>query len=603
MADRKIATKAEMWRKHPSADSPPELTRTNTSTPQLQFTAKEVQKASLSFRKGSAPGPSGLRPEHLIVALKGAPANRTDKAGAALARLVNLMVRGEVPEEVASFLCGARLHAALKKDGGLRPIAVGNLTRRLASKLVASELAGRASSYLSPHQLGVGTRGGCEAIVHSARQALREDPTCSLLQSDFINTFNQVNRDSAFQEVESVFPECLSWVLSSYSSNSLLQFGDATLTSEAGFHQGDPLASLLFSLVLHPVVKMIQAEVPTLKMNAWFLDDGAQVGTREELQRVVSLLEREGPPRGLHLSTTSTVRPPDSPKTTVWCPTSHDCDSADNLLTSVTKVTEPGTILLGAPLGSESFIKEVLMKRVEKVQRITSMLHHLEDPHTESVLLRSCLALPKLLFSLRTVETTSHKEVLEEYDRVTREGISRIIGVPLTDHQWLQANLPVSMGGLGLRAAEDHAPAAFASSYLTSQPLLRSLLCIPDEDPSEALSPALLDLLTELHGKETTMGSLEGMTQKEMCYETDKVLASHLDQILTDKGEEREKARMASLRLPHSGAWLNVVPSPALGLHLRPSEFSVGLKLRLGIPVFTSSGPCPACRAPSAMTD
>ena len=31
-----------------------------------------------------------------------------------------------------------------------------------------------------------------------------------------------------------------------------------------------------------------------------------------------------------------------------------------------------------------------------------------------------------------------------------------------------------------------------------------------------------------------------------------------------------ERARMAGLRLPHSGAWLNVVPSPALGLHLRP---------------------------------
>lgn len=66
------------------------------------------------------------------------------------------------------------------------------------------------------------------------------------------------------------------------------------------------------------------------------------------------------------------------------------------------------------------------------------------------------------------------------------------------------------------------------------------------------------------------MDSLEGMTQKEMSYETDKVVAGNLDQILEDKGEERERARMASLRLPHSGAWLNVVPSPALGLHLRP---------------------------------
>ena len=82
----------------------------------------------------------------------------------------------------------------------------------------------------------------------------------------------------------------------------------------------------------------------------------------------------------------------------------------------MTKVTEPGTTLLGGPLGSQGYIKEVLKKRVEKVWRITSILPRLEDPHTESVLLRSCLALPKLLFSLGTVETTSHQEVLEEYD-------------------------------------------------------------------------------------------------------------------------------------------------------------------------------------------
>ena len=53
------------------------------------------------------------------------------------------------------------------------------------------------------------------------------------------------------------------------------------------------------------------------------------------------------------------------------------------------------------------------------------------------------------------------------------------------------------------------------------------------------------------------------------------------------------------MSLPHAGAWLNVVPSPALGLHLRASEYTVALKLRLGMPVYTSTGPCPACRAPS----
>jgi hypothetical protein len=56
---------------------------------------------------------------------------------------------------------------------------------------------------------------------------------------------------------------------------------------------------------------------------------------------------------------------------------------------------------------------------------------------------------------------------------------------------------------------------------------------------------------------------------------------------------------MASLGLAHSGDWLNVVPSPILGLHIRPQEFRYSVLYRLGAPVFPSSGPCPACRKPS----
>ena len=431
------------------------------------------------------------------------------------------MAKGEVPEEVAQYLCGARLHGALKKDGGLRPIAVGNLLRRLTSKLVASELTSRAAGHLAPHQLGVGVRGGCEAIFHTVKQALEEDPTKWVLQGDFKNAFNLADRDATFQEVEKIFPECLSWVLSSYRSTSLLQYGDTTIYSETGFHQGDPLASLLFSLLLHPIVEKIETEVPDLKVNAWYLDDGTQVGSRSQLQKVVDILEKEGPVRGLHLSTSATVQHPDRPKSTVWCPTDLSSHQDDNLLTTVTRTEEAGTVLLRAPLGSQQYVREKLQKLVEKVQRITSLLPLLGDPHTESVLLRSCLGLPKMMYTLRAVETVAHQEILAEYDRVTREAIGRIVGVPLTNEQWLQANLPVSMGGLGLRTAKDHAPAAFSSSYLSSQPLLRLLLQTPAEETVVPLSPDLLNLLTELRGEESTMVSLEGLPQKKLSYEID----------------------------------------------------------------------------------
>ena len=47
--------------------------------------------------------------------------------------------------------------------------------------------------------------------------------------------------------------------------------------------------------------------------------------------------------------------------------------------------------------------------------------------------------------------------------------------------------------------------------------------------------------------------------------------------------------------LSHAGDWLNVVPCPALGLHLRSQEFIVVAKYQLGMNIYTSAGPCPAC--------
>jgi hypothetical protein len=143
MAEHSRATEGKMRRKHPLAAGPSTFQCSATATPQLQFTTKEVEEASLSFRKGSAPSPSGLRPEHLQVTIKGAPANRTVQAIGALTWVVNLMAKGEVPEDVAPYLCGTMLHAAITKYGGLRLIAVGNMLRRLTSKLVASALASR----------------------------------------------------------------------------------------------------------------------------------------------------------------------------------------------------------------------------------------------------------------------------------------------------------------------------------------------------------------------------------------------------------------------------------------------------------------------------
>ena len=238
------------------------------------------------------------------------------------------------------------------------------------------------------------------------------------------------------------------------------------------------------------------------------------------------------------------------------------------------------------------------MKKVEKVREISALLPLLEDPHTEYVLLRSCLSLPKLSFLLRTVDTTHVKDLLEEFDRITREGLTRILGSPLSNRVWHQAKLPVSMGGMGLRAAEDQAPAAYAASVLAARPLSASLLNCPPDTPSRPLPQHLLEELSSVLGEEVKEEDLESVTQKMLGLRIDQNLQRKLQEDVGE-AEIRERARLLSLTLPHAGDWLNTPPLTALGLHLRPVEFVLATKYRLGIEVYRRAGPCPACLRPS----
>ena len=88
------------------------------------------------------------------------------------------------------------------------------------------------------------------------------------------------------EETAEHFPECLPWVWTCYGTESFLKFGDTVIVSGSGLHQGDPLAGLLFCLVLHPVIKLIQEQLPSLSLNAWYLDDGHVIGSKEELAQV-----------------------------------------------------------------------------------------------------------------------------------------------------------------------------------------------------------------------------------------------------------------------------------------------------------------------------
>ena len=348
----------QMLSKHPQV-APPSLPQGPPSPPP-HIASEIILKAIRSFPAGSAPGPSHFRAAHLKEAVLCPSPGQAAQVMHSLTGLVNLLCSGHAPPEVVPHLCGATLIACKKRGGGLRPIAVGEVLRRLVSKSLSTVLRQEAVQVLSPHQLGVGVKSGCEAIVHSASRIL-EDPNydpndCWTLLIDFSNAFNTIDRSSMFQEIRARIPSLSSWLECCYGGRPHLHLEDKYISSCSGVQQGDPLGPLGFAVALQPIVDMINSKVPNLKINAWYLDDGTLVGSPSDLSLALSIIEQEGPPRGLRLNRAKSLLFSPSPTSPI-----------SNLLPPEIPLADEGFSLLGCPMGPPSFCNAALLKRVEKV--------------------------------------------------------------------------------------------------------------------------------------------------------------------------------------------------------------------------------------------
>jgi hypothetical protein len=67
---------------------------------------------------------------------------------------VDLLPTGQIPAVIRPVLYGACLTALEKKDGGIRPIAVGSVLRRLAGKVASRRVMERMGHLVRPAQLG-----------------------------------------------------------------------------------------------------------------------------------------------------------------------------------------------------------------------------------------------------------------------------------------------------------------------------------------------------------------------------------------------------------------------------------------------------------------
>ena len=159
--ERNEATEKSLQEKHPLAQS--EVDLTDLAAPDRaqvpEFDGTQVKKMLKSFSRGTAPGPSGLRAQHLKDAIRSA---HGDEATEQITSICNILARGDAPENISQYLAGATLMALEKPGGGIRPIAIGEVIRRLVSKCFCKYFEKDANAYLWPRQIGVAAPLGAE---------------------------------------------------------------------------------------------------------------------------------------------------------------------------------------------------------------------------------------------------------------------------------------------------------------------------------------------------------------------------------------------------------------------------------------------------------
>eukprot|EP00731_Ephydatia_muelleri_P028343 Em0019g1216a len=416
---------------------------------------------------------------------------------------------------------------------------------------------------------------GAEKVIHGVRSCIKEhwiDDNFTFCKVDMSNAFNCVSRQALLEECAVHFPELLPWVGWCYGSQPTLWHPLGQLSSEVGVQQGDPLGPLLFSLVLHKVVSYIaqDRECLPLLFNGWYLDDGVLLGHSQAVNRALTLIQKMGPSLGLFVNVSKCEL--------------FGCGDLSSFPPEMKVSRVPNLVILGAPIGDLIFCaKFVAQKRADAAVLLSQLAEvGAEDPQVAFLLLRQCAAFCKLVHLARSAPPSHIAEGLALFDKDVRQCFAECTAVDAADVEWMQAQLSLSRGGLGLRSLSSHCVAAYLASISSSGCDKWNLLVEPIE-LFNGLVPAedaitLETLATSNMRQHSLSGKIEDQQFRQLF---------HIS-------SPANRARLLSISSRHAASWLTVVPSPGLNLHLEPNEFQIAVKWWLGMDVSFGSC-CPHC--------
>ena len=361
------------------------------------------------------------------------------------------------------------------------------------------------------------------------------------------------------EAVHEAVPKLYPFVHSAYEQPSSLFYGDLSLLSAEGIQQGDPLGPLLFCLTIHHLRS---------EFKVFYLDDGTLGGKTSDVLADFQLVEALGAPVGLHLNHTKCELISENPSAS---------DTILEVLPGLQVVSLDNEELLGSLIGNSESVCQAIRRKCEKLKLLKSRLCLLYALDA-LLLLRHALAIPKLLYILRTAPCfQSH--LVHIFDSILQSSVCEITNVCLDDDRvWFQVSLPVANGGIGIRRAAELAPSAFLVSAAGCSSLIKQILPASLHKTNNVWTNSALLKWQQDHKEPPPT---EENSHLQRAWEKPKINAT-FKHLLNDTQDPSTRARLLAVTTKESGAWLNTPPLSTVGLRMDKDTIRIAVGLHLG---------------------
>ena len=442
------------------------LYNTTTEPPDVHPVVFEAIDATTiktaALRTDGAAGPSGIDARGWRRLCASFHSASTDLCHS-LALLARRLCSQFVHPDGLSALLACRL-IALDKNPGVRPIGVGEISRRIIAKAVLSVIGGDIQEAAGSIQLCSGQTSGIEAAVHAMKQAYEDDAVEAVLLVDAKNAFNCLNREAALRNIRYLCPPLATILINTYRKPFNLYMDGNTLLSQEGTTQGDPMAMAMYAVGIIPLIRKVSCDVKQV----WYADDATAAGQLKSLRQWWNNLVSLGPDFGYFVNPS---------KTSLIVKEHHLAEATKHFQNTNICITTEGKQHLGAALGTESFIHAYVGRKVqqwiEEVKHLSAIAH--TQPHAAySAFIRGLSS--KWTYISRMIPDI--QEVLQPLeDAIHCSFIPTLTGrPPPNDLERNLFELPCRLGGLGITNPAKASTSEYRASQQVTKPLSDSIL-------------------------------------------------------------------------------------------------------------------------------